>query len=145
MAISNALFSSRRTDWETPDDLFERLDAEFHFTQDACATRTNTKVPGSFITPEEDALTMMWGDVVWCNPPYGRDIGLWMRKARMEAEAGSTVVVLAHARTDTKWWHENVEGLASEVRFIRGRVKFKGGRSRAPFPSAIIVYRPRNV
>ena len=152
MAISTALFSSRSEEWETPNGFFKELDREFHFTLDACATAENAKVKANYITKEIDALRVPWTGVVWCNPPYGRDIGLWFRKVRIEAEAGSTVVMLAPARTDTRWWHDNVQGIASEVRFVRGRLKFQGGESKgakavasqsAPFPSAVIIYRPK--
>lgn len=147
MAINPVLYSSRSEEWETPDAFFKVLDAEFHFTLDACASEHNAKVP-IFLTKEDDSLSVQWyglteGNRVWCNPPYGKDIGLWFAKAREEAARGCLVVVLAHARTDTCWWHGHVQGIADEVRFVKGRLKFKGGKSSAPFPSAVIVYRPK--
>jgi site-specific DNA-methyltransferase (adenine-specific) len=154
-ATKAALFGAtddRKTgdEWETPDDFFLSLNNEFNFTLDACASPLNTKVKDCYITKEEDALKVIWkersyGNRVWCNPPYGRDISLWLRKGRMEAENGCLVVFLIHARTDTKWFHEHVYHIADEIRFIRGRLKFKhsgGTMGSAPFPSLVAIYRP---
>jgi site-specific DNA-methyltransferase (adenine-specific) len=74
------------------------------------------------------------------NPPYGREIGKWMKKAVEEWKRGNTVVCLVPARTDTAWWHDYA--IKGEIRFIRGRLKFGGGKSSAPFPSAIVIFRP---
>jgi phage N-6-adenine-methyltransferase len=155
-ATETALFGAtddRATgdEWETPDKLFRSLDEEFHFTLDACASPENAKVKDCYITKEEDALRVPWkgrseGNRVWCNPPYGRNISLWLQKGRMEAKNGCLVVFLVHARTDTKWFHEHVYHIADEVRFIRGRLKFKhsgGTTGSAPFPSLVAVYRPQ--
>lgn len=137
-------YSQARQDWETPAELFDPLDAEFRFELDACATWENRKCDFYF-SAFDDGLSRSWQKrVVWCNPPYGREIGKWVAKARHEAARGATVVCLVPARTDTAWWHENVAGHA-EVRFIRGRVPFvrtDGQRSRAPFPSAVLIFRP---
>ena len=146
MALSGVLFSSRSEEWETPQDLYDELDQEFDFTLDPCASSCNAKC-NRFFDKRRDGLAQDWThERVFMNPPYGREIGRWMSKARQEAERGALVVCLVHARTDTRWWHENVEGIASEVRFVRGRLRF--GRAGvphmpAPFPSAIVVYRPR--
>lgn len=156
MAIAEALYSSRSEEWETPPEFYAELDREFHFSLDACATRNNTKHPHCWITPEEDSLLVDWSRrtgaskaVIWCNPPYGRHIGKWFAKARTEAARGCTVVMLAHARTDTIWWHEHVQGIASEVRFVKGRLRFLNESKRqlagAPFPSAVIIYRPTGI
>lgn len=125
-------------DWETPPEVFARLDGEFHFTLDVCATRQNAKCPRYF-TRKKNGLAQSWGtETCWMNPPYGREIGKWMAKAKAAARGGATVVCLVPARTDTRWWHENV----SEVRFMRGRIRFVGAASSAPFPSAIVIFRP---
>lgn len=136
MAISKALYSSESEMWETPQDLFDRLDKEFHFTVDVCALDSNTKC-ASFYSPDQDGLKQKWEGVCWMNPPYGRNIGEWMKKA-LESEA--TVVCLVPARTDTKWWHDYAMK-ASEIRFVKGRLKFGDSKNSAPFPSAIIVFR----
>lgn len=145
MPISSALYSSRSEEWGTPHEIFAALDAEFHFSLDPCATTANARCP-KFFTKTEDGLKQDWcGERVFMNPPYGKFIAQWMRKARTEAGRGALVVCLVHARTDTRWWHDHVEGIADEVRFVKGRLKFQKSGLRpspAPFPSAIVIYRP---
>ena len=132
-------FSSKTSEWETPQALFEALDAEFHFTLDPCATPENAKC-GRYFTKEIDGLAQSWaGETVFMNPPYGREIGKWVRKAFEEWRRGATVVCLLPSRTDTAWWHDYCMK-ATEIRFIRGRVKFVGGKYAAPFPSAVVIF-----
>ena len=135
MAINKVLYSSENEVWETPQELFNRLNDEFHFDIDVCATSENAKC-SKFFSPLDDGLSQDWQGVCWMNPPYGKKIGTWMKKA-MEAE--TTVVCLVPSRTDTKWWHEYAMK-ASEIRFIKGRLKFGDSKNSAPFPSAIIVF-----
>jgi site-specific DNA-methyltransferase (adenine-specific) len=133
--------TSAKDDWETPKYLFDQLDDEFHFVRDPCANDSNAKCM-SYFTREEDGLVQDWSPgPVFCNPPYGREVGKWMQKAYEESLRGVLVVCLVPSRTDTIWWHSWVEGKA-EVRFIKGRVKFQGAPSGAPFPSAIVIFRP---
>ena len=134
--INNALFSSNTDMWETPKDLFDKLDEEFEFQTDVCAIEQNAKCK-RFYTPEQDGLKQIWTGVCWCNPPYGRGIEKWMKKAY---ESNATVVCLVPARTDTKWFHDFVLGKA-EIRFIRGRLKFGNSKNSAPFPSMLVIYR----
>jgi phage N-6-adenine-methyltransferase len=139
--LNGGMFSSKNTEWETPQILFDLLDAEFCFTLDATATPENAKVE-TFYTREDDALGQPWTGVVWCNPPYGRLIGAFVAKGHMEStKRRSVVVMLVPARTDTFWWHEHVMK-AAEIRFIRGRLTFVGAPNPAPFPSAIVVFKP---
>ena len=137
------MFSSQTCEWATPEGLFQDLDTEFHFTLDACAIPDNAKVT-NFHSGEEvwSALIQPWEGVVWCNPPYGRQIGDWIAKALGSSEGGSLVVCHLPARTDTAWWHDYVMK-ADEIRFIRGRLKFGGAAHNAPFPSAIAIFRPK--
>lgn len=145
---TEVMFSSASDEWETPPELFAKLDAEFHFNLDVAASDANTKCKFYFTN---NGLDMPWDGVCWMNPPYGSKVGKWMAKAWLEsAGGGATVVCLVPARTDTKWWHDYVIGKDAEVRFLKGRVKFlKPGagpndkRQSAPFPSAIVIYRPR--
>ena len=130
------LFSSKTDQWATPQDFFDKLDAEFHFETDVCATADNAKC-ARYFTPEMDGLKQEWTGVCWCNPPYGRKIGQWVKKA---AESNATVVMLIHARTDTAWFHDYIYGKA-EIRFVRGRLKFGGSKINAPFPSMVVVFR----
>ena len=133
-------FSSRTDEWPTPDWLFEVLDAEFRFTLDPCSSDANARCVRHF-TRREDGLAQDWTrDVVFMNPPYGREIGQWMRKAHESAQAGAIVVCLVPARTDTAWWH--TYAVHGEIRFLRGRLKFGDAAQGAPFPSAIVVFRP---
>ena len=133
-------FSSATDDWATPPEVFAALDAEFRFQLDVCASARNAKCE-RFFTVADDGLAQQWTGRVWMNPPYGRTIGAWMAKAAESARADATVVCLVPARTDTAWWHEHVMAAASEVRLVRGRLKFGDGASPAPFPSAIVVFR----
>lgn len=137
--FNEGMRSSATDDWATPQDVFDKLHAEFQFTVDAASSDENAKLPRHW-TKQTDGLLQSWaGESVFCNPPYGRGIGEWCRKA---AECKADVaVLLIPARTDTKWWHEWVMPQA-EIRFIRGRLKFGGHTNSAPFPSAIAVYRP---
>ena len=135
-------FSSATDLWETPQEFFDRLDAEFYFGLDACATPDNAKCT-LFFSPEQNGLVQKWGGrgAVWCNPPYGRNVGRWVQKASETAKAGDVVVMLLPARTDTAWFHDLIWQKA-EVRFVRGRLKFGGCKNAAPFPSMVVVFRP---
>ena len=125
--------------WATPWPLFRKLDAEFGFELDVCALPENAKC-ARFYSPADDGLAHAWSGVCWMNPPYGREIGKWVRKAYLESQLGATVVCLLPARTDTAWWHDYA--MKGEVRFLRGRISFVGSNGPAPFPSAIVVFRP---
>lgn len=132
--------STKRHDWETPRHVFDALHSEFGFSVDVAASADNA-LCSRFYTEQEDGLAQSWGgEVCWMNPPYGTQIKHWVAKARRESERGATVVGLIPARTDTRWWHEHIEGRA-EVRFIKGRLRFSGATINAPFPSAVIVWR----
>ena len=130
------MFSSKTDLWATPQDFFDKLDSEFHFETDVCALPENAKCR-KFYTPEQDGLAQTWEGVCWCNPPYGRQIGKWVRKA---SESNATVVMLIPARTDTAWFHDYIYGKA-EVRFVRGRLRFSGAQHNAPFPCMVVVFR----
>lgn len=140
MPISRALYSSKTDDWETPRDLFARLNQEFHFTTDVCAIASNAKC-SHYFSPKINGLSQKWKGVVWCNPPYGKTIGAWVKKAYESSLQGATVVCLLPARTDTAWWWDYC--VKGEIRYIRGRLRFGDAASVAPFPSAIIVFRRR--
>lgn len=144
MAISKALYSSRSEEWPTPQAFFDALHREFRFTLDPCATAANAKCR-TFFTKQQDGLDSDWGcHRVFCNPPYGRAMAQWARKCFEAAGKGALVVLLAHARTDTRWFHDWVYGKADEIRFVRGRLRFGDGRQSTPFPSLIAVFLPRH-
>lgn len=135
------MFSSAQDNWETPQHLFDELNEEFHFTLDACADESNHKC-AKYYTKEQDGLAQDWGgQVVFCNPPYGRkETGIWTKKCYDEAQKpNTTVVLLIPARTDRASFHDYVLGKA-ELRFLKGRLKFGDGKSPAPFPSMICVF-----
>jgi len=124
--------------WETPQNLFDKLNEEFHFTLDVCALPKTAKCE-SYFTPQIDGLKQEWSGVCWMNPPYGKEIGIWLEKAYLESLKGVTIVCLIPSRTDTKYWH-NYCMKADEIRFIKGRLKFGDSKNSAPFPSAIIIF-----
>ena len=133
---------SDRTDWETPRELFDRLNAFWHFDLDAAASDTN-HLCVDYYTKETDGLAHSWaGRRVWCNPPYGKQIADWTRKAYEETRDGQTLVImLIPARTDARWYHDYIQDHAAEVKFIRGRLKYTLGgvaQNSAPFPSMLV-------
>ena len=133
-------YSSKSNEWATPQNLFGELNEEFNFTLDPCATDENAKC-SKYFTIEDDGLSKDWSnDVVFMNPPYGREIKKWIKKAYEESLNGATVVCLIPARTDTTYWHDFIFGKANDIRFLRGRLKFGNSKNSAPFPSAIVVY-----
>ena len=127
--VNKGLFTSQRTDWKTPRFLLQTLNAEFHFDYDPCP-----------INPRVDGLKSDWGNINFVNPPYGREIKKWIQKGYLEFLKGKTVVFLLPSRTDTRWWHDFVMK-ATEIRFIRGRLRFDDQKNPAPFPSAIAVFK----
>lgn len=130
---------SKNDTWGTPREIFNVLHAEFHFTLDAAASPSNALCPHYF-TILDDALSQPWIGTVFLNPPYGREVGQWVRKAYESSLAGATVVCLVKATPDTKWWHQYTP--YAEVRFISGRLRFVGADSPAPFPSCLVIFRP---
>jgi hypothetical protein len=126
---SSVHFSSLRLDWQTPKATYNELDSEFHFDFDPCPHN-----------PEFDGLSIDWGQSNFCNPPYGREIGKWLAKGYEEWQEGKTVVFLIPSRTDTRWWHDYCMK-ATEIRFIKGRLKFDEHENSAPFPSAIVIFK----
>jgi phage N-6-adenine-methyltransferase len=132
---------STTVEWSTPQDLFDRLNAEFGFTLDVCATAENAKC-ARYFTKEDNGMDQPWEGVCWMNPPYGRNIiGPWVAKAYESAQAGATVVCLLPVRTDTQWWQRYCIPHA-HVDFLKGRVKFGSARHGATFPSAVVIFRP---
>lgn len=147
------MFSSKSDEWETPNDLFNKLHKEFNFTLDPCCQKYNAKCE-KFYTPEDDGLSKDWSnEVVFVNPPYGRSIGKWVKKCYEENKNNKTkIVMLIPSRTDTKWFHDYILDKA-EIRFLKGRLKFinrlfpswrEDGNfkiSPAPFPTMIVIYK----
>lgn len=131
---------SKTVEHLTPQPLFDRLDAKYHFTLDPCATAENAKCKRYF-TMADDGLKQSWANErVFMNPPYGRGIKAWIAKAYESSVHGATVVCLLPARTDTVWFHEYCLN-HGEVEFIPRRLKFAGHKHNAPLPSMIVVFK----
>ena len=134
------LFSSATNEWYTPQDFFNKLDKTYNFTLDPCCTHESAKCK-TYYTQEDNGLSKSWeGHTVFMNPPYGREIKDWIKKAYNEGQKfNTTVVCLIPARTDTKYWHDYCMK-ANQIKFVRGRLKFGDGAGSAPFPSAVVVF-----
>jgi len=124
--FNKVLFSSAHDNWSTPKEVYASLDAEFRFDDDPCPLYG------------DGGLEREWGGVAFVNPPYSK-IKDWCKKAYNEWQKGKTVVMLIPSRTDTRYWHEYIMK-ATEIRFIKGRLKFGDSKGTAPFPSAIVVF-----
>src|SRR5688572_2906267 len=100
--MNSVHYSSRSSEWPTPQWLFDALNREFEFTLDPASTHENAKCSKHY-TQAEDGLAQDWSnEVVFLNPPYGKEIGRWMRKALESADRdGATVVCLVPARSDS--------------------------------------------
>ncbi len=129
MKMNSGLFTSASQHWATPKELYDELDREFHFNDDPCPLHG------------EGGLDRDWGSRTFVNPPYGREITNWVRKAWFQSHYCEVIVCLVPSRTDTRWWHDYVMK-ADEIRFLRGRLKFGNSKNSAPFPSAVVIFRP---
>jgi phage N-6-adenine-methyltransferase len=140
VAITQGLFTSKTDEWETPQWLYDELNEEWQFMVDVCASEQNKK-HWLFWDKENDGLKQDWHryTTCWMNPPYGREIGKWVKKAYEESQKGATVVCLLPARTDTIWFHEYCT--KGEIRFLKGRLKFGDSKNPAPFPSMIVIFK----
>lgn len=146
-------FSSASNTWDTPDDFYQKLNEVWNFTLDPAAMDDTAKC-SKYYTPETDGLAHSWeGETVWCNPPYGREISKWFKKMEEEFRTnGTTIVALPPARTDTRYFHDYVQGSATAICFVKGRLKFDNRslpswtedgshkKSGAPFPSMLVIY-----
>ena len=138
----NVHFSSKSNEWTTPIDFYNQLNKEFNFTLDPCCTKDNAKCK-NFYTQNDDGLSKDWSnEIVFMNPPYGREIKHWIKKAYDESLKGALVVCLIPARTDTSYWHDYC--MKGTIRFIRGRLKFSNKNS-APFPSAVVIFNNKKI
>ena len=142
--INKGLFTSDKNYWETPQDFFDELHDKHNFTLDAAATDENAKLD-NYYTIEDNALEQDWRGRGFVNPPYGREIKHWVKKAYEESlqSHNECVVMLIPSRTDTIYWHEYIFGKAKDIDFLKGRLKFEiNGETKdaAPFPSALITY-----
>jgi phage N-6-adenine-methyltransferase len=149
--MNTGLMSSIDQTWETPQNLFDKLNLEFGFTLDAAASAETAKCAKYYSAEDSLFNHSLENETVFMNPPYSREIGEFMRYARTQTMNSlcTTVVCLVPARTDARWFQDTVFGsdlshasyTASEVRFIKGRIKFGEATNSAPFPSALIIFR----
>lgn len=141
---TEVMFSSKTDQWATPQDFFDKLNEEFHFTLDPCADETNHKCE-LYFNREQNGLIQNWGGHrVFCNPPYGSEIKHWVEKCYKETQNGlcELAVMLIPSRTDTRWFHDYIYKKPNvEIRFIKGRLKFGDSNNSAPFPSMVVVFR----
>jgi site-specific DNA-methyltransferase (adenine-specific) len=126
---TKVMFSSVKVSYSTPIEIYNALNKEFNFNDDPCPLSDNSI----------EGLLKNWGTSTFCNPPYGHNIDKWLSKGYLEAQQGKTVVFLIPSWTDTKWWHNYVMK-ATEIRFIKGRLKFGNSKNSAPFPSCIAIF-----
>lgn len=125
-------------DWATPDELYNRLHGIYSFDLDVAADAENARC-ADYFDQSTDGLSQSWADKrVWCNPPYGRQLRAWIAKAEAESKRARFIVMLVPARTDTAWWHLALK--SARVEFLKGRLKFKGAKASAPFPSALLYW-----
>jgi hypothetical protein len=126
-------FAAASDRWKTPADTYRALNDEFHFEFDPCP-----------LDGDKDGLSKLFcdwrGKRVFCNPPYGPDLGKWLERG-LEADLA---VFLIPARTDTRWFHELVLPKAKEIRFLKGRLKFGDAVNSAPFPSMVVIFEQRS-
>lgn len=140
MSTTISLRTLDRKDWETPAKLFQEFNDLYQFTLDPCATKETAKC-SKYYTEKDNGLMQDWGgERVYCNPPYGKEILYWVKKASEESRKPNTLIVmLLPSRTDTAWFHDYIYNKA-KIHFVRGRLKFVGAEHPAPFPSTIVIF-----
>lgn len=138
MSNMNIHFSSATEMWATPQEFFDKYNELYKFETDVCASPENAKCE-QYFTEQDNGLEQTWEGSCWMNPPYGRTIKSWMKKAYESSLNGATVVCLVPSRTDTVWWHDYA--VKGDIEFIKGRLKFGGHKNPAPFPSAVVVFK----
>lgn len=137
---TDLMFSSNSNEWSTPQEFFNKLNNEFNFNLDPACTYENAKCENYF-TIKENGLIQSWKNYrVFCNPPYGKELKQWVKKAYEERNNAELIVLLIPARTDTSYFHDYIYN-KSEIRFIRGRLKFGNCKNSAPFPSMLVIFR----
>tara|TARA_E500000081_G_C6109974_1_gene342163 strand:- start:378 stop:890 length:513 start_codon:yes stop_codon:yes gene_type:complete len=152
--VNTVMYSSKNPNWETPDEVLEIVQSYRPIRLDPCTTAENPTSALEWHTPENDGLSQDWemekGGLIYINPPYGRAISKWVGKAVEESvrrpytqAIGAEIIMLLPARTDTSYWQYGIFESANAICFVRGRIKFKGAKSGAPFPSAFVYFGDR--
>lgn len=137
MLMNDVHFSSATDEWCTPHDFYQKWNEKFDFDIDVCASPENAKCH-RFFDKTINGLKQEWTGSCWMNPPYGREISKWMKKAYESSLKGALVCCLVPARTDTRWWHDYA--MKGTIHFVKGRLKFGEAKANAPFPSAVVIF-----
>ena len=140
--LNAGMFSSATPEWYTPDWILERVGRVLDgIDLDPCADGERHVPARCHYTVQDDGLSRSWIGTVFVNPPYGRVIGAWTGKLLAEVEAGhvTAAIALVPARTDTSWFEPLHD---YPVCYLRGRVRFSGHETGAPFPSALVYLGP---
>lgn len=153
--MNKQLLSSKSDEWETPIELFNELNEKYHFTLDPSCQEHNHKCE-KYYTQKENGLIQDWsGEIVFCNPPYGKSIGEWVKKCYSENKNNNVFIcLLIPSRTDTKWFHKYIyHNKNAEIIFLQGRLRFVNRTfpswradgnfkiSPAPFPSMLVIFK----
>lgn len=140
--VNQSWFKAKSQEYETSDNIFVPLNNEFQFTLDVAASKRNAKCI-QYYTENDNGLIQNWGqNICWMNPPFGRQMKLWVEKAYRASLNGATVVCLLPVRSNTNWWHDYC--MKGEIRFIRGEVKFKGQKNGLWLPLAIVIFKRKS-
>lgn len=137
------LTKSTNENWCTPEELLKVVEAMSPIGLDPCGNISSiVRAKKILLPPNDDGLAQPWINqgLVFVNPPYGRKIKYWLRKAVVEAARGAEIAMLIPARTDTVWFQQWVFGTARAICFWKGRLRFVGAQHPAPFPSAIVYW-----
>lgn len=131
---------SKSDKWQTPPEIYDKLNNEFKFNFDPC--------PINWKEGDKDGLKIEWGTSTFCNPPYS-NVSEWIEKAYIEYKKGKTIIMLINAITDTIAFHKYIYNQA-EIRFIKGRIKFinplePNKRQASPKASMIVIFKPPKV
>jgi phage N-6-adenine-methyltransferase len=129
--------------WSTPQPIFDVLNKEFEFQVDLCADPDNAKCKNWL--DRQVSLDTDWSGegTAWLNPPYGKDITDWVRKA---ARTNRRIVGFLPGRTNAPWWHDHVMQ-AIELRFVRRKVSFANGegcKGVPPWGAVVAIWEPFN-
>lgn len=148
LATRAYMAAAGREDWRTPPDVVELVRSLWggKIGLDPCAPPDPAHViaKGNMAGPAgspADGLAARWRGTVYVNPPFS-GLADWAAKCSAEGKAGAEVVLLLPARTDTAYWHDHI-ATAQAVCFWRGRMRFVGAPSSAPFPAALAYWGPR--
>lgn len=136
--IGRIIGTSKSIEYSTPLAIIDPLIKEFDLQLDVCASASNHKLPNYF-TIQDNALTKSWHGNCWMNPPFDRNLGVWVKKAHKESQiTEGTKVCLFPVRSNTNWWNEVIQD--AEIRFINGEVNFNDEPRGLWWPMCIMIF-----